>query len=211
MNIHTTVETLVQVFPVLRWLYEVPAETAAVAIGIGVHPNGKEASARSAANAIVAYLLQKHAYAKHLVLLSLNKHQETGLDETCAMRRSLPRILYNLVMDPGVLADGQTDNTFLNMLRLRGIVRELSLKCVVICAQKRHARRCGWTARWALRGLGVKVVVLYVRGEYDKEATGFFEKPFGFWCREKFVWVYAVYYMVRNWNLPFQYEQKTGR
>lgn len=205
MNIHTTVETLTRLFPVLRWLYEVPAETAAVAIGIGVHPNGEEASGRSAANAITAYLLQKHGYAKHVVLLSLNKHQETGLDETRAMRRSIPGVVRNLVMDPGVLAEGQTDNTFLNMLRLRGIVRRLDLKCVVICAQKRHAWRCGWTARWALRGLGVKVVVLYVPGKYDREATGFFEKPFGFWCREKLVWLYAAQYFIRNWNLPLQY------
>lgn len=205
MNIHTTVETLVRLFPVLRWLYEIPQETAAVAVGIGVHPNGEEASGRSAANAITAFLLQRFGYAKHLVLLSLNKHPKTGLDETRAMRRSIPGVVHNLIMDPGVLEDGLTDNTFLNMLRLRGIVRRLGLKCVVICAQKRHARRCGWTAWWALRGLGVKVVVLYVRGEYDKEATGFFERPFGFWCREKLVWVYAVYYMARNWNLPLQY------
>lgn len=205
MNIHTSVETLVQDFPILRGLYEVPGETAAVAVGIGVHPNGNEASGRSAANAITAFLLQKFGYAKHIVLLSLNRHSETGLDETRAMRRSIPGIIHNLVMDPGTLENGQTDNTFLNMLRLRGIVRELKLKCVVICAQTRHARRCGWTARWALRGLGVKVVVLYVPGTYDKEATSFFEKPFGFWCREKIVWAYAMQYMLRNWNLPLQY------
>lgn len=205
MNLSITVEALVRLFPVLRSLFEVPGETAAVAIGIGVHPNGEDASGRSAANAIVAFLLQRFGYAKHLVLLSLNKHHETGLDEARAMRRSLPGIIYNLVMDPGCLEDGQSDDTFLNMLRLRGLVRQHSWKCVVICAHTRHARRCGWTARWALRGLDVKVVVLYVPGKYDAEATGFFEKPFGFWCREKLVWLYAIQYMLRNWNLPLQY------
>jgi uncharacterized SAM-binding protein YcdF (DUF218 family) len=177
-------------------------KTAAVAVGIGVHPNGKRASRRSAANAIVAANLREVGLASHVVLLSLNAHA-SGLNEAEAMRLEISGCP-DVILDPRQLASGDVDNTFRNMLSLRELVLEYGWERVIICAHKHHAFRAGMTARWALRGLGVEVVVLYVPGEYDPEATGKYETARSFWRREVLVWIYAILYFIWNWNLPLR-------
>ena len=110
-----------------------------------------------------------------------------------------------MILDRRRLASGDVDNTFRNMLSLRELVSGYGWERVVICAHKHHAFRAGMTARWALRGLGVEVVVLYVPGEYDCEAIGLFEAATAFWWREKCVWLYAILYFIWNWTLPLRH------
>ncbi len=185
-------------------LYDVralPDRTVAVAVGIGLDPTGTKASGRSAANARTAAAVQNANYAKNLLMLSLNGNEH--LTEARAMQASLPESARNVVMDWG-LAPGQEDDTFKNMRRLRHFVIEHGWETVIICAHKHHARRCGWIARWALRGLGVQIITLYVPGPYDQGAKGRAETALTFWLREKLVWLYTPYHFLRNWNEPFQ-------
>ncbi len=86
MSVEILAMQLMANYPQLRELEVVRVKTVAAAVGIGVHPNGKRASRRSAANAIVAANLHEVGLASHVVLLSLNVHPVSGLTEAEAMR-----------------------------------------------------------------------------------------------------------------------------